>query len=156
MLGREFPLYRVAVVAVSVVVVGGLWLLFERTTIGARLRAAVDNSSMAGASGVNVPMLFRGTFALGSGLAALGGGLGAAMLPLEPNWPFRYLVPILIIVALTGHGNIRSVVGVSILFGVIDTAAKLLIPDYGAFPMYIALIALIVWRKDGLFVKNNA
>ncbi len=153
--GRPFEMYRIMVVGVGLLVVLALWLLFDCTKIGARLRAAVDNPSMASVSGINVPRLFAGTFALGCGLAALGGSLGAPMLPLEPSWPLKYLVPILIVVALTGHGNIRAVVGVSILVGIIDTAGRYLLPAFGAFPMYVTCIVLLIWRKDGVFARKK-
>src|SRR6202008_1113764 len=109
---REFEVYRVFAAAVCAVVIAGLWWVFERTSTGARLRAAVDNQSMAQATGMNVPVLFAATFALGCGLAALGGVLAAPVLPIEPMWPFKYLVLVLVIVALAGHGQVRASVAV--------------------------------------------
>jgi branched-chain amino acid transport system permease protein len=153
---RDFEVYRVVVVVVSAAVITGLWLGFERTNLGARLRAAVDNRSMAQATGINVPRLFSLTFALGSGLAALGGALGAPMLPLEPYYPFKYLVIVLIIVALSGHGSLRGAIAVSIMIGVMETAVRLLFPELGAFLIYIVLIVLIVWRREGLFAARGA
>jgi branched-chain amino acid transport system permease protein len=153
---RDFEVYRVVVVVVSAAVITGLWLGFERTNLGAKLRAAVDNRSMAQATGINVPRLFSLTFALGSGLAALGGALGAPMLPLEPYYPFKYLVIVLIIVALSGHGSLRGAIAVSIMIGVMETAVRLLLPELGAFLIYIVLIVLIVWRREGLFAARSA
>ncbi|HYX02502.1 MAG TPA: branched-chain amino acid ABC transporter permease [Reyranella sp.] len=153
---RDFEVYRVVVVVVCAAVITGLWLGFERTNLGARLRAAVDNRSMAQATGINVPRLFSLTFALGSGLAALGGALGAPMLPLEPYYPFKYLVIVLIIVALSGHGSLRGAIAVSIMIGVMETAVRLLLPELGAFLIYIVLIVLIVWRREGLFAARSA
>jgi branched-chain amino acid transport system permease protein len=153
---RDFEVYRVVVVVVSAAVITGLWLGFERTNLGARLRAAVDNRSMAQATGINVPRLFSLTFALGSGLAALGGALGAPMLPLEPYYPFKYLVIVLIIVALSGHGSLPGAIAVSIMIGVMETAVRLLLPELGAFLIYIVLIVLIVWRREGLFAARSA
>jgi branched-chain amino acid transport system permease protein len=153
---RDFEVYRLVVVAISAAVVFALWLGFERTNIGAKLRAAVDNRSMTQATGINVPRLFSLTFALGSGLAALGGALGAPMLPLEPYYPFKYIVIVLIIVALAGHGSLRGAIGVSIMIGVIETAVRLIWPELGAFLIYLVLIVLIVWRREGLFVRRTA
>jgi branched-chain amino acid transport system permease protein len=84
---REFETYRVVAAVICLAVIGALWWVFERTSTGARLRAAVDNRGMAQAMGMNVPLLFSATFALGCGLAALGGILAAPMLPIEPMWP---------------------------------------------------------------------
>jgi branched-chain amino acid transport system permease protein len=148
---RTIETYRLVVVAVSLIVIGGLWYIFDRTTLGARLRAAVDNRTMAQSMGINVPVLFSLTFALGSGLAAFGGALGAPMLPLEPLYPFKYLILVLVVVALSGFGNVKSVVGVAIVVGIVETAGRLFFPGLGAFLIYLLLIVLMIWRRDGLF-----
>jgi branched-chain amino acid transport system permease protein len=151
---RAFEVYRLAVIAIGVVVMAALFIFFERTTLGAQLRASVDNRGMAQAAGINVPRLFSLTFAVGSALAALGGAIGAPMLPLEPTYPFKYLVLVLIIVALSGFGRIKDALGVSILIGVVETAGRYFWPEASAFLIYVLLIALIVWRRDGLFVRK--
>jgi branched-chain amino acid transport system permease protein len=148
---RTIETYRLVVVAVSLIVIASLWYMFDRTTLGARLRAAVDNRTMAQSMGINVPVLFSLTFALGSGLAAFGGALGAPMLPLEPLYPFKYLILVLVVVALSGFGNVKSVVGVAIVVGVFETAGRLFFPGLGAFLIYFLLIVLMIWRRDGLF-----
>ena len=153
---RSFDVYRVVTMAVCLVVIGALWLAFERTNLGASLRAAVDNRSMAQATGINVPRLFSLTFAVGSGLAALGGAIGAPMLPLEPLYPFKYLVLVLVVVALSGFGNVRAAVGVAVFVGIVDTAGRYFFPDFGAFIIYILLIVLLIWRRQGLFGARNA
>jgi branched-chain amino acid transport system permease protein len=147
---RSFETYRIVVLAVGIVVVVGLWLAIERTSLGARLRAAVDNRAMAQAIGIDVPRLFSIAFAGGSALAALGGALGAPLLPLEPLYPFKYLVLVLVIVALSGFGNVKATVFVALLVGILDTAARYFLPDSGAFTIYVLLIVLIVWRPEGL------
>ena len=152
---RSFETYRIVVLAVGIVVVGGLWLAIDRTSLGARLRAAVDNRSMAQAIGIDVPRLFSIAFAAGSGLAALGGALGAPLLPLEPLYPFKYLVLVLVIVALSGFGNVKATVFVALLVGILDTAARYFLPDSGAFTIYVLLIVLIVWRPDGLLSRRS-
>src|SRR5580700_1096121 len=141
---RSFETYRLLVLGVGVVVIGALWLVFERTALGARLRAAVDNRSMTQAIGI----------ALGSGLAALGGALGAPLLPLEPLYPFKYLVLVLVIVALSGFGNIRATLLVAVFVGIVDTAGRYFLPDSGSFTLYVLLIVLIVWRPHGLLAHR--
>ena len=150
---RSFETYRLLVLGVGVVVIGALWLAFERTALGARLRAAVDNRSMTQAIGIDVPRLFSIAFALGSALAALGGALGAPLLPLEPLYPFKYLVLVLVIVALSG-GNIRATLLVAVLVGIVDTAGRYFLPESGSFTLYVLLIVLIVWRPDGLLARQ--
>ncbi len=152
---RSFETYRLVVLAVGIVVMGGLWLAFDRTSLGAQLRAAVDNRSMAQAIGIDVPRLFSIAFALGSGLAALGGALGAPLLPLEPLYPFKYLVLVLVIVALSGFGNVRATVLVATFVGIFDTAARYFLPDSGAFTIHFLLIVLIVWRPNGLLSRRS-
>jgi branched-chain amino acid transport system permease protein len=152
---REFELYRVVVAAICLVVIGALWWIFERTNTGARLRAAVDNRGMAQAMGMNVPVLFSATFALGCGLAALGGVLAAPMLPIEPMWPLKYLVLVLVIVALAGHGQVTASVAVAVIVGIVETAGRYLFPQFGAFFIYLLLIALMVWRPDGLLARRR-
>lgn len=152
---REFELYRVVASGICIVIIGALWWVFERTSTGARLRAAVDNRGMAQAMGMNVPLLFSATFALGCGLAALGGILAAPMLPMEPMWPMKYLVLMLVIVSLAGHGQVTASVAVAILVGVVETAGRYLFPQFGAFFIYLLLIGLMVWRPNGLLVRRQ-
>jgi branched-chain amino acid transport system permease protein len=143
---REFQTYRVVVVVLGAVLMVGLWFMFEHTEFGAKLRAAVDNPGMAEAVGINVTRLFAVAFGLGCALAALGGAMGYAILPLEPMYPFKYLMIILIVVALTGFGNIKSSAWIAILVGLIDTAGRYLMPSTGAFLVYFVLIAMMLWR----------
>ena len=77
------------------------------------------------------------------------------MLPLEPYYPFKYLVIVMIIVALSGHGNVRGAIGVSVMIGILETAVRLIWPEIGAFLIYFVLIVLIVWRREGLFVRRS-
>jgi branched-chain amino acid transport system permease protein len=150
---REFEVYRLAAALVCLAIIGALWWVFERTSTGARLRAAVDNRGMAQAMGMNVPLLFSATFALGCGLAALGGILAAPMLPMEPMWPMKYLVLVLVIVALAGHGQVSASVAVAAIVGLVETAGRYFFPQAGAFLIYVLLIALMIWRPDGLLAR---
>lgn len=154
-IGREIELYRVVAAVICLVVIGALWWIFERTRTGARLRAAVDNRGMAQAMGMNVPVLFSATFALGCALAALGGILAAPMMPIEPMWPFKYLVLVLVIVALAGHGQLTASVLVAVIVGVVETAGRYLLPQFGGFFIYLLLITLMIWRPDGLLVRRR-
>ena len=153
---RTFQVYRLFVIAVGAALVVALWYVFDRTSFGALVRASVDNPGMAEATGINVRRLFAATFALGSGLAALGGAIGFAMLPLEPLYPFKYLTLVLIIVVMAGVGNIKASAGVAVLVGIVDTAGRLLMPSYGAFFIYGFLITVLVVRWRGVFSGRAA
>ena len=152
---RRIQGYRLFVIAVGAVLVLVLWFLLDRTTFGARLRATVDNRSMAQATGINADRLFLAAFALGSGLAALGGALGVGVLPLEPMYPFKYLTLALVVFALAG-GGIKASAAVALLIGIVDTAGRYLFPAFGAFFIYVLLIALLLWRREGLFGRRKA
>lgn len=151
LLGRDFPAYRVFLIAFSAVLVAALWFGVERTRWGALVRATVDNRPMAQAIGVNTSLLFTVTFALGSGLAALGGALGAEIIAIQPVYPFEHLVYFLIVVAVGGLGSLRGPFVAALLIGVSDTACKYWLPQFGAFFIYAATIALLLWRPAGLF-----
>lgn len=153
---RDFERYRLVTMIVCMVVIGILWWTFERTRIGAVLRAAVDNAAMTQAIGINVPRLFAGTFALGCGLGALGGALGAYTLPLEPTWPFKYLVMVLVVVALAGQGQIRAAVLVSLIVGIVDAGGRYAFPQFGGFFVYLLLVVLMIWRRDGLLAARRS
>ncbi len=148
---RTVPAYRAFLIVVSFVLILALWLGFERTNFGASLRAAVDNRRMAEAIGIDTARLFTVTFALGSGLAALGGGLGADVLAIYPGYAVEYLVYFLMVVSVGGLGSIRGPFVAALLLGIGDTACKYLLPEFGAFFVYAAMIGLLLWRPNGLF-----
>jgi len=150
-LGRDFPTYRVFLIFFSFVIIVLLWFSVERTRWGAMVRAAVDHRAMAQSIGINTKLLFMSTFALGSGLAGLGGALGADILPVQWGYPLEHLVYFLIVVAIGGLGSLRGPFVAALLIGVADTACKYWIPEFGAFLVYAATIAVLLWRPQGLF-----
>ena len=151
LLGRDFPTYRVFLICFSAVLIFVLWFGVEKTRWGAMVRAAVDNRAMAQSIGINTKLLFMATFALGSGLAGLGGALGADILPVQWGYPLEHLVYFLIVVAIGGLGSLRGPFVAALLIGVADTACKYWIPAFGAFLVYAATIAILLWRPQGLF-----
>jgi branched-chain amino acid transport system permease protein len=150
----EYRTYSVFLIVVGVVIVIALWLGFERTRMGAQIRAAVDNRRMAESLGINIDRLFMITFAFGSGMAALGGGLGAEFLGLDPQYPLKYLVFFLIVVAVGGLGRITGVFYASIIIGVLDFVLKKYIPQGGTLFIYALTILLLLWRPQGLFGRS--
>jgi branched-chain amino acid transport system permease protein len=151
MLGRDFPTYRVFIIVFSFLIIVCLWFGVERTRWGAMVRAAVDNRGMAQSVGINTKLLFMLTFALGSGLAGLGGALGADILAIQWSYPFEHLVYFLIVVAVGGLGSLRGPFIAALLIGIADTACKYWIPEFGAFLVYAATIGVLLWRPQGLF-----
>ncbi len=153
-MGRDFPTYRSFLILCGALLVTALWLGLERTRFGAQIRASVDNLRMAQTLGINTSRLFSIAFALGSGLAALGGGLGADFLNVGPNYALEYLVYFLIVVAVGGLGSIRGPFVAALIVGVSDTAFKYLAPQYGAFFIYAITMAILLWRPRGLFGQS--
>ena len=147
----RYRTYSVVLIGIGVAIVLGLWLGVERTRMGAQIRAAVDNRRMAESLGINIDRLFTVTFALGSGMAALGGGLGAEFLGLDPQYPLKYLVYFLIVVAVGGLGRVTGVFYAALLIGVLDFALKKYLPQGGTLFIYALTILLLLWRPQGLF-----
>jgi branched-chain amino acid transport system permease protein len=153
--GRDFPAYRVFLILFSASIIAALWFGVERTIWGAKVRAAVDNRAMAQSIGINTRRLFAITFAVGSGLAGLGGALGAEIVAIQPTYPFEQLVYFLIVVSVGGLGSLRGPFVAALLIGITDTACKYWLPQFGAFFIYIATIGLLLWRPAGLFGKRT-
>ena len=154
-MGRDFPAYRVFLITISSLIVAGLWFGVERTSWGAMLRAAVDNRAMAQSVGINTQRLFMLTFAAGSGLAGLGGALGADIIAIQPIYPFANLAYFLIVVAAGGMGTLRGPFVAALLIGITDTACKYWLPEFGAFLIYAATVGILLWRPAGLFGRSN-
>jgi branched-chain amino acid transport system permease protein len=126
------------------------------TRFGSRLRAAVDDQRVARGLGINVGAVFGITFAIGSGLAGLGGALGAEILGLDPTFPLKYMIYFLIVVAVGGTSSIAGPFLASILLGIADVAGKYYVPSLGAFVIYTIMIIVLIWRPQGLFARATA
>ena len=151
----RYRTYSVFLIAAGALIVSGLWLVFERTRLGAQIRATVDNRRMAESLGINVGRLFTITFAFGSGMAALGGGLGAEFLGLDPQYALKYLVFFLIAVSVGGLGSVTGVYFASLLIGILDFMLKLYLPKGGTMFIYALTIVLLLWRPQGLFGRRD-
>ncbi len=136
----QYRTYSIFLIVVGFLIGFGIWLVFERTRIGAQIRATVDNRRMAELLGINVDRLFTITFAFGSGMAAIGGGLGAEFLGLDPQYPLKYLVYFLIVVSVGGLGSVIGVYYAALLLGVLDFVLKLYLPKGGTIFIYALTI----------------
>jgi branched-chain amino acid transport system permease protein len=152
--GVHIGVYRLLLIgiagAITVLLVAGL----ELTRFGAQVRAAVDNQRMAQGLGINVDLVFAITFAVGSGLAGLGGALAIEIVGLDPNFAFTYLVYVLIVVSVGGLGSIGGSLLAAIILGVSDAAGKYYVPQLGAFLIYLVMVGLLLWRPAGLFGRR--
>jgi branched-chain amino acid transport system permease protein len=147
----QYRTYSLVLIVTGIVIVVALWFGFERTRLGAQIRAAVDNRRMAESLGINIARLFTITFALGSGMAALGGGLGAEFLGLDPQYALKYLVYFLIVIAVGGLGRVTGVFFAALLIGVLDFVLKKYLPQGGTMFIYALTILFLLWRPQGLF-----
>jgi branched-chain amino acid transport system permease protein len=146
--------YRLFLILVAMMVTGLLVAALEYTRFGAQVRAAVDNQRMARGLGINVERTFAATFALGSGLAGLGGALAIEIVGLDPNFSFTYLVYVLIVVSVGGLGSIGGSFAAAILIGISDIAGKYYFPELGAFLIYLVMVAVLMVRPAGLFGRR--
>jgi len=152
--GVNFAAYRLFLIVFGLAVTAMLVLLLERTRFGAKVRAAVDNQRMARGLGIDVDRAFMLTFALGGGLAGLGGALAIEVVGLDPTFALAYLVYVLIVVAVGGLGSIGGSFAAAVVLGISDMAGKYYFPWLGAFLIYLVMVALLMWRPAGLFGKR--
>jgi len=148
--------YRLLIIGICAALTIALQLVLVRTRFGSRLRAAVDDQRVARGLGINVGAVFGVTFAVGSGLAGLGGALGAEILGLDPVFPLKYMIYFLIVVTVGGTSSITGPFLASILLGIGDVAGKYYVPQLGAFVIYTIMIVVLIWRPQGLFARQSA
>lgn len=140
---RTIAAHRLFVIACGAVVAGGLWYLIERTSFGIKLRATVDNAAMSDALGVRTQVVYAVSFAVAIGLAAFGGVVGAEFLPIEPYYALRYMVIFLVVVSVGGAGSILGALIACLVLGLVDTTGRYLMPDFGNFFFYAAVILIV-------------
>ncbi len=152
---RTLPAQRLLVVASGLLVVLAAFWVLNKSRFGVWLRATVDNTAAASALGIPVQLVYVTTFAVGAALAGLGGILGAELMPLEPYYPVKYLVLVLVVVAVGGMGSIAGSLAASLTLGIIDTASKYLASDWGSLFFFLAMALLLAWRPNGLLVARK-
>jgi branched-chain amino acid transport system permease protein len=149
--GVDFGRYRLFLLALVVLISVDLEFLVEHTRFGARVRASVDNRAASAGLGIDVGRVFSVTFALGTGLAGLGGALGIDVLGLDPTFALKYLVYFLLVVAVGGAGSMKGTAVAALLLGVFDVAGKYYLPEVGAFVIYGLMVVLLVLYPRGLY-----
>ncbi len=154
-LGLTLGVYRLFLIIVALAITVALVLGIEYTRFGAQVRAAVDNQRMARGLGINVDRAFAVTFALGSGLAGLGGALAIDIVGLDPAFAFAFLVYVLIVVSVGGLGSIAGSFVAATVLGISDIAGKYYVPELGSFLIYLVMVTLLMWRPAGLFGRRG-
>lgn len=151
----QYPVYRLFVIAVGLVLAVILGLIITRTSIGAIVRAGVADAEMVGGLGINIPLVFTIVFAVGVGLAAFGGVMTAPIVSLEPGMDARTLIQALIVVVVGGLGTLRGAFWGSLLIGEADNFGRALLPDYALFSIYVIMAAVLLLRPAGLFGRKT-
>ncbi|HJZ34517.1 MAG TPA: branched-chain amino acid ABC transporter permease [Hyphomicrobiaceae bacterium] len=154
-LGVGVGRYRLLIILVCGVLTVALQLVLSRTRFGSRLRAAVDDARVARGLGIRVDSVFAITFAVGSGLAGLGGALGTEIVGLDPTFPLKFMIYFLIVVTVGGTSSITGPFLASLLLGIGDVAGKYYVPTLGAFVIYTIMIAVLIVRPQGLFSRGG-
>lgn len=152
----HYRTYSIFLIVVGLVIVLGIWLAFERTHIGAAIRATVDNRRMAESLGINVDRLFTITFAFGSGMAGIGGALGAEFLGLDPHYSLKYLVYFLIAVSVGGLGSVLGVYYASLILGILNFVLTFYLPKGGTIFIYALTILILLVRPQGLLGRKES
>jgi branched-chain amino acid transport system permease protein len=152
--GIGIGVYRLFLVAVCGGLTIALQLILAKTRFGSRLRAAVDDPRVARGMGIDVNTIFAITFAFGSGLAGLGGALGAEILGLDPTFPLKFMLYFLIVVTVGGTSSMTGPFVAALLLGIADVAGKYYVPQAGAFIIYAVMITILILRPNGLFARG--
>jgi branched-chain amino acid transport system permease protein len=154
-LGVSMGRYRLFIILLCGLLAIAMQYILVGTRFGSRLRAAVDDRRVAGGLGINVGSIFATTFAVGSGLAGLGGALGAEILGLTPQFPLKYMIYFLIVVTVGGNSSITGPFLASLLLGIADVAGKYYVPEFGGFIIYTLMVVVLLVRPQGLFARSR-
>jgi len=149
-----FPTYRLFVIVVAAIVASALWMLNEKTLLGAKLRAAVDDPEMAGGTGINVGRLSGLVFAAGAALAALGGVVGGPILGGYPGIDFDLLPLAFVVVIIGGMGSLKGAAIGSVVVGLLDNFGKALVPELSYFTLFAPMVVMLAVKPTGLYGRG--
>jgi len=170
--GAPYPVYRLVIIAVGLLVALGLWALITKTRLGMRIRAGASDRETADALGVNITVLYTGVFALGAMLAGLAGAMAGPILAVEAGMGESILILTFVVVVIGGIGSIRGALAGAVLVGLVDTLGRAFLPDLlrlvtdgatadgagsslSTMSIYILMAAVLVWRPKGLFPAHG-
>jgi branched-chain amino acid transport system permease protein len=146
-----YPVYRLFISAVCVVLALAMYLVISRTRLGMMIRAGSSNREMVGALGVDVKLLYRGMFAAGVALAVLAGMLAAPVSSVYPGMGSQVLIVCFVVVVIGGIGSVRGALAASLLVALVDTFGKVLFPQAAGVLVYVLMALVLLWKPDGLF-----
>ena len=146
-----YPVYRLFMSAVCVVIAGGLYVLIRKTRIGMMIRAGASNREMVETLGLNISLVYRIVFALGVALAAFAGMLAAPVSSVYPGMGTQVLIICFVVVVIGGIGSVWGALAAALLIGLVDTFGKVFVPDYAGVAIYVLMAAILLWRPEGLF-----
>ena len=147
----SYPVYRLFMSAVCLVLAGALYLLIHRSRLGMMIRAGASNREMAASLGVNIRLVYRLVFALGVALAAFAGMIAAPVSSVYPGMGTQVLIICFVVVVVGGIGSVWGALGAALLIGLADTFGKVLFPQAAGVTVYVLMAAILLWRPDGLF-----
>ena len=146
-----YPAYRLFMSGVCLLLALGLYLLIQRTKVGARIRAGASNRDMVQILGINIDWLYRLVFALGVALAAFAGMINAPASTVSPGMGTQVLIVSFVVVIVGGIGSVWGALLASLLVAFADTFGKVFVPDYAGIAIYVVMAAILLWRPEGLF-----
>ena len=155
LLGGSIGVYRLFIIILCGFLAFGIQWLLSHTRFGSQLRASVDDPRVARGLGIPVNKVFAVTFALGCGLAGLGGALGADLLGMDPTFPIKFMIYFLIVVTVGGTSGILGTFFAALLLGIADVVGKYYVPQIGAFVIYALMVAVLILRPQGLFTRGG-
>jgi branched-chain amino acid transport system permease protein len=150
----SYPVYRLAMSAVCLVLAAGMYWLIQRTRLGMIIRAGASNNEMVQALGINIRLLYTLVFALGVGLATFAGMIAAPVSSVFPNMGGQVLIICFVVVVVGGIGSVWGALVASILIGMADTFGKVFVPDYAGITVYLVMALVLLWRPEGLFRRG--
>lgn len=153
---RVIPRQRLLALAAGLLVLAGLHWLLRKTRFGVQVKATVDLPQASEALGIRTSRVYSMAFALGAGLAALGGIVGAELMPLDPYYPLKHLVAFLAVVSVGGAASAWGVLAAAMLLGTVETTAKYFVSEYASLLFYVTMLGVLTWRPDGLFGRGQA
>ena len=150
----SYPVYRLAISAVCIVLAIALYFVIQRTRLGMMIRAGNDDRGMVEALGINIDMIYRVVFALGVALAALAGMLAAPISSVFPNMGSHVLIISFVIVVIGGIGSVWGALVAALIVGFADTFGKVLVPELSGIVVYVVMAVVLLWRPEGILKKG--
>jgi len=147
----SYPIYRLFIAGLCILLAVGLYLLISKTRLGMKIRAGAFNRDMAEALGVNIKLIHAVVFALGVGLAAFAGIIAAPISSVYPNMGSQVLIMCFVVVVIGGIGSVRGALISALLVGLVDTFGKVLLPQVAGMLVYMLMAGVLLWKPEGLF-----